>query len=239
MEIAGASCLVTGAGRGIGRAIAKALAAEGAKLTLVARTASEIDSLAEEIRTRGGSALAIAGDVRQRAVCDDAVARAVGAHGGLHVLVNNAGVGAQAPVAETDDETWSRILDTNLTAVFRTTRAALPHLAERGGHIFMISSLAGANAIAGMAAYCASKAALDHFTACLMLEVRKQGIKVTTLAPGSVDTDFGADRGRRAGQGDWMLQPEDLAATVIDLLRTRDEAHLSRIEMRPLRPKRA
>jgi short-subunit dehydrogenase len=108
-----------------------------------------------------------------------------------------------------------------------------------GGHIFMVSSLAGQNAIAGMAAYCASKAALDHFTTCLMLEVRHQGVKVTTLAPGSVDTDFGADRGRRAGQGDWMLQPRDIAGAVLDLLRTRDDAHLSRVEMRPLRPKRA
>src|SRR4029453_14676434 len=77
------------------------------------------------------------------------------------------------------------------------TRAALPHLVEQGGHVFMISSLAGQNAIAGMAAYCASKAALDQFAACLMLEVRHQGVKVTTLAPGSVDTDFGGDA--RAG----------------------------------------
>jgi short-subunit dehydrogenase len=100
----------------------------------------------------------------------------------------------------------------------------------------MVSSLAGQNPIAGMAAYCASKAALDHFSACLMLEVRQQGIKVTTLAPGSVDTDFGRGGGLADGRGSWKLTPEDMAATLLDLLRVRDDAHLSRVEMRPLRP---
>ena len=100
----------------------------------------------------------------------------------------------------------------------------------------MISSLAGTNPIAGMAAYCASKAALDHFAACLMLEVRGRGVKVTTLAPGSVDTGFaGMPRG---GDTSWMLRPEDLADTVLDLLRARDGAHSSRIEMRPAQPQK-
>jgi NAD(P)-dependent dehydrogenase (short-subunit alcohol dehydrogenase family) len=132
------------------------------------------------------------------------------------------------------DAVWDRIIGTNLTAVFRVTRAALPHLAKRGGHLFMISSLAGRNPIANMSAYCASKAALDQLAACLMLEVRHQGVKVTTLAPGSVETGFG---GRQQGAGaTWKLLPEDVADAVLDLLRTRDDAHLSRIEMRPLRP---
>jgi short-subunit dehydrogenase len=102
----------------------------------------------------------------------------------------------------------------------------------------MISSLAGQNAIPGMAAYCASKAALDHFTACLMLEVRQQGVKVTTVAPGSVDTGFGSRAGLPHGDSHWMLQPGDIAATVVDLLRARAEAHLSRVEMRPARPQK-
>jgi 3-oxoacyl-[acyl-carrier protein] reductase len=239
MEPSQARALVTGAGRGIGRAMALTLAREGAKVALVARTAREIEALADEIQRAGGNALAIPCDVREKGACDAAVKRAVETLGGLNVLVNNAGVGGHAPVADTDDETWARILDTNLTGVFRMTRAALPHLTQAGGHVFMVSSLAGQNAIAGMSAYCASKAALDHFTACLMLEVRHQGVKVTTLAPGSVDTGFAADRGRPPGQGDWMLQPSDIASALLDLLRTRDDAHLSRVEMRPLRPKRA
>jgi NAD(P)-dependent dehydrogenase (short-subunit alcohol dehydrogenase family) len=236
VEIRGSSALVTGAGRGIGRSIAKALAAEGARVTAVARTESDLVSLVREIEAAGGRAAFLAGDLRERAACDAAVARAVEAHGGLQILVNNAGIGGRAPVAEMKDETWEDILGTNLTAVFRLTRAALPHLSRQGGHVFMVSSLAGSNAIAGMAAYCASKAALDHFARCLMLEVRHQGVKVTTLAPGSVDTGFGGRGEKAREEAGWMLRPEDVAGAVVDLLRTRDDAHLSRVEMRPLRP---
>jgi NAD(P)-dependent dehydrogenase (short-subunit alcohol dehydrogenase family) len=234
VQIRGASALVTGAGRGIGRAVALALAREGARLTLVARTGSELEALAGEARAAGGDALAFPGDLCDPHLPAAAVAAAVAAHGRLQILVNNAGVGAVAPLAETSDDTWERVIGTNLSAVFRLTRAALPHLVRGGGHVFMVSSLAGQNAIAGMSAYCASKAALDHLAACLMLEVRQQGVKVTTLAPGSVDTGFGA--GRR-GDTSWMLQAEDVAAAVVDLLHSRDDAHLSRVEMRPLRPK--
>jgi len=233
MELRGASALVTGAGRGIGRAIARHLAAAGVKVTAVARTASDLDRLVREIAAAEGRAVAFPGDLRDAGVCAAAVARAVEAHGGLQILVNNAGIGLHAPVAETRDEDWARLFDTNLTAVFRLTRAALPHLARGGGHVFMVSSLAGQNPIAGMAAYCASKAALDQFTRCLMLEVRHQRVKVTTIAPGSVATGFG---GESEDPASWKLQPDDVAGAVLDLLRTRDEAHLSRVEMRPLRP---
>ena len=236
MEVRGASALVTGAGRGIGRAIALELGRAGAHVTAVARTASELESLVRDIETDGGRALAFPADLRDAGAADAAVAAAASKAGGLQVLVNNAGVGGSASVAETSDELWDRIVATNLTAVFRLTRAALPHLAKRGGHVFMVSSLAGQNPIAGMAAYCASKAALDHFSACLMLEVRQQGVKVTTLAPGSVDTDFGRGGPAGLGRASWKLAPEDLARTVLDLLRQRDDAHLSRVEMRPLRP---
>ena len=131
---------------------------------------------------------------------------------------------------------WDDVLGTNLTAVFRLTRAALPHLTMGGGQVFMISSLAGSNPIAGLAAYCASKAALDHLAACLMLEVRSAGVKVTVLAPGSVNTGFAGMP--RSGDTSWMLQPEDLAATVLDLLQGREGAHLSRVEMRPAQPQK-
>ena len=233
MELRGASALVTGASRGIGRAIARRLAASGIAVTVMARTPVELDRLVREITGEGGRAFAFPGDIRDAGVCVAAVARAVEMHGRLQILVNNAGIGVHSPVSETSDEDWTRILDTNLTAVFRLTRAALPHLVGGGGHVFMVSSLAGQNPIAGMAAYCASKAALDHFARCLMLEVRQQGVKVTTLAPGSVATGFG---GEREEAGGWKLQPDDIAGAVLDLLRTRDDAHLSRVEMRPLRP---
>jgi NAD(P)-dependent dehydrogenase (short-subunit alcohol dehydrogenase family) len=236
MEIRDASALVTGAGRGIGRSIALALAREGARLTVVARSASDLDSLVEEIETVGGRGVAFAGDLRDPSSCNGAVAAAVDCFGGLQILVNNAGVGAFSNVADTTDEQWDTVLGTNLTAVFRLTRAALPHLSHHGGHVLMISSLAGTNPIAGMAAYCASKAALDHFAACLMLEVRQKGVKVTTIAPGSVDTAFAG--GPRPSDTSWMLVPEDVARTVVDLLRMRDGAHSSRVEMRPAKPQK-
>jgi NAD(P)-dependent dehydrogenase (short-subunit alcohol dehydrogenase family) len=239
VEIAGASALVTGAGRGIGRAIALSLARSGARVTAVARTATELDALVAEIERGGGRAVAHAADLTRAAACEEAVARAVEAHDGLRILVNNAGVGGFAPVAQTSDETWERIFATNVGAPFRLTRAALPHLARGGGEIFMISSLAGANATANLAAYSASKAALDHFSRCLMLEVRHQGIKVTTIAPGSVDTSFGGGPTEREKHDPgWMLTADDIAQAVLDLLRTREAAHLSRLEMRPLRPPR-
>jgi NAD(P)-dependent dehydrogenase (short-subunit alcohol dehydrogenase family) len=236
MDIRDASALVTGAGRGIGRAIAVALAREGARLTVVSRSASELDSLVDEIETVGARGVAFAGDLRDATACEGAVKTAVDCFGGLQVLVNNAGVGAHSNVADTTDEEWETVIGTNLTAAFRLTRAALPHLARQGGHVVMISSLAGSNPIAGMAAYCASKAALDHFASCLMLEVRQRGIKVTTIAPGSVDTSFGG----RSGSSDasWMLSPEDVAQTVVQLLRMREGAHSSRVEMRPARPQK-
>lgn len=236
VEIRGTSALVTGAGRGIGRAISLALAGAGARVTVVSRTAGELDALVREIEGRGGRAVAYAGDLTRREACDQVVARAVEAHGGLRVLVNNAGVGGFASVAETSDEQWEQIFGTNVTAAFRLTRAALPHLGRQGGEIFMISSLAAVNPTANLAAYSASKAALDHFSRCLMLEVRDQGIKVTIIAPGSVDTDFGGPTHRSGRDTSWMLRPEDVATAVLDLLRTREDAHASRVEMRPLRP---
>src|SRR5260370_20167143 len=204
MQVRGSSALVTGAGRGIGRAVALALGGAGAGVTLVARTASELEAAAQDIRAGGGRAVAFAGDLTEAGVCERAVEAAVAAHGGLQILVNNAGVGGHGSLAETTDETWDRILGTNLTAVFRLTRAALPHLIRQGGHVFMISSLAGTNPIAGMAAYCASKAGLDHLTSCLMLEGRQQGVKGTTIAPRSVYTRF---RGAPRPDAPSMLTP--------------------------------
>ena len=236
MQLEGACALVTGAGRGIGRATALALGRHGVRVTAVARSRGELDSLVAEIKGTGGTAQAFPGDVRERATCEGAVAAAVAAHGGLQILVNNAGVAKHGPLAQMSDEDFAATFDTNLGAPFRLTRAALPHLARQGGHVFMISSLAGQNPISGLAAYCASKAALDQLSRCLMLEVRQQRVKITTIAPGSVDTGFGASSGLAPSGGEWKLSSDDIALAIVDLLRSRDDAHLSRVEMRPLRP---
>ena len=233
MGISGASAIVTGASRGIGRAVALRLAREGALVTAMARNRERLDALVAEIRGDGGKAIAFAGDVADPTACAAAVAAARQAHGRVQILVNNAGVGIHRAFADTSDADWSATIGTNLGGAFYMTRAALPDLTNGGGSVFMVSSLAGSNAIAGMAAYCASKAALDHLSQCLMLEVRQQGVKVTVLAPGSVNTEFG---GREQKDAAWALQPDDIAATIVELLHAREGAHLSRIEMRPSRP---
>jgi 3-oxoacyl-[acyl-carrier protein] reductase len=235
MDLRGRSALVTGAGKGIGRAVALSLAREGVRVTAVSRTGADLDRLTAEIRDAGGEAVPFVGDVQDKEVCAAAVQTAVNTFGGLAILVNNAGVAAFSPLAETSDQEWERVLATNLTAPFRLTRAALPHLARDGGHVLMISSLAGVNPIAGLSAYCASKAALDQLAACLMLEVRQQGVKVSVVAPGSVDTSFA---GSPRGDTSWMLTAEDVAEVVMGLLRARDGAHASRVEMRPAMPQK-
>lgn len=233
MKLEGTPALVTGAGRGIGRAIALELARAGCRVGAVARTAAELGSLAAEAAEFGGKVQPIEGDLLDAAAPARVVAAARESCGPIRILVNNAGTAIHKPFAETSDADFERTIGLNLTAVFRLTRAALPDLTEHGGHVFMISSLAGQNAIAGLSAYCASKAALDHMAECLMLEVRHHGVKVTTIAPGSVNTTFA---GRASAEAAWMIQPKDIAATVLDLLRMPDGTHSSRIEMRPAMP---
>ena len=236
-RVAGKKALVTGAAQGLGAAQAMMLARHGAQVLLADINAAGAQAQAEAINAElgAGTAHAVALDVTREDQWIAAIDAASELMGGLSVLVNNAGVGGSAPLAETSDEHWERVVATNLSAPFRLTRAALPHLTRGGGHVVMISSLAGRNAIAGMSAYCASKAALDHLAACLMLEVRDKGVKVSVIAPGSVDTSFG---GGPRGDTSWMLRAEDVAQTALDLLRMRDGAHSSRVEMRPARPQK-
>src|SRR4029079_9943268 len=137
--------------------------------------------------------------------------------GGVDVLVNNAGVGKFANVADMSLDDWRQIVDTNLSGVFYCTRAALPEMRRRGGgFVINISSLAGKNAFAGAAAYCASKAGLNQFSEALMQEVRHDNIRVSYVMPGSVSTGFG-DHGV-GGEADWKLTPEDVARVVVDLI---------------------
>ena len=234
MELRDASALVTGASRGIGRAVALALGKAGARVAAVARTPRTLDAVVAEITAAGGRALAIPGDLCEPHFPAEAVKKAVAAHGRLQILVNNAGILIFGEVADTSDDAWDRMVGLNLSAPFRLTRAALPHLADGGGHVIMVSSLAATHPVEGMAPYCATKAALEQLAAGLMLEVRDQGIQVAVLAPGSVDTGF-SDMPHR-GDATWMLKSEDVAEATLDLLRGREGAHLSRLEIRPAKP---
>jgi 3-oxoacyl-[acyl-carrier protein] reductase len=234
--LSGKVALVTGGSRGIGLAIARSLLEAGAKVTVTATSESTLSSGSRELRSIGGdeSLFAIRADVRSYEQVDRAVTDTVSRFGGLDILVNNAGVGIFAPVAEMSIEQWHQVIDTNLTGVFHACRAALPHLRARGaGWIVNVSSLAGANAFPGAAAYCASKSGLNAFSEALMQEVRHDGIRVAYVMPGSVRTEFS---GRTLGGDEWKLAPEDVAQVVRDLIAHPSRSLPSRVEIRPARP---
>jgi NAD(P)-dependent dehydrogenase (short-subunit alcohol dehydrogenase family) len=229
----GKVAVVTGGNRGIGRGISDALARAGLTVALTARDGAQAAAVAREV---GGGARGYACDVRRHEQVATLFAAVERDLGGVDVLVNNAGIGLFAPVADMSLEDWHAVIETNVNGLFYCTREAIPRMRARGGgYIFNVSSLAGRNAFPTAAAYCASKHAVNGFSEALFQEVRDDGIRVTYLMPGSVATDFG--RGS-AAKGDWALQPEDVGEMVVDLLRTHPRAMHSRVEMRPSRPRK-
>jgi 3-oxoacyl-[acyl-carrier protein] reductase len=236
----GKKAIVTGGSRGIGRAIADALADAGASVSIAARTKKDAEDAAAAIRKRTGrenAALAVECDVRSHADCAGLVKQTVQQLGGIDILINNAGIGAFAPVADMDAETWDSVIETNLNGVFYCTHEALPHLKKAAGAwIINIGSLAGKNAFPNGAAYNASKFGLIGFSEALMQEIRYDDIRVSYIMPGSVATEF---NGRPADEGaDWRIASEDVARVVMDLLAFPDRSLPSRVEIRPSRPPR-
>ena len=229
----GKVAVVTGGNRGIGRGIVEALAGEGARVVLTARAGEAAARAAREV---GSGAIGIACDVRSHEAVRALFREVERAAGGLDILVNNAGIGIFSPVAEMSPEDWRAVIEPNLNGVYYCCHEAIPLMRKRGGgYIFNLSSLAGRNAFPSAAAYNASKFGLNGFSEALMQEVRYDGIRVSYLMPGSVATEFG--RGAQAKEG-WALQPADVAAVVIDLLRSPSHALYSRVEMRPSQPPR-
>jgi NAD(P)-dependent dehydrogenase (short-subunit alcohol dehydrogenase family) len=238
-QLDGKVAIVTGGSRGIGRSIAAALLAGGARVAISGRSASALKeaeaALAGLVKGEGaGRLLTIQGDVANEQDAAKLISQTVERFGGLDILINNAGIGRFANIADMTTEDWHAIMGTNLTGAFFCTRAALPHLKQRGGgYIINISSLASKNAFAGGGAYCASKAALNSFTETLMLETRHDNIRVSDVLPGSVQTEF--NNNTTAG-ADWKLSPDDVARVVVDLLEHPARSLPSRVELRPSRP---
>jgi 3-oxoacyl-[acyl-carrier protein] reductase len=158
--------------------------------------------------------------------------------GGLDILINNAGVGIFADVAEMDAAQWNEVIETNLTGVYHACHAALPHLKKRGGgYIVNISSLAGKNPFANGAAYCASKSGLNAFSEALMQEVRYDDIRVSYVMPGSVATEF--NHGNAVSGADWKISADEVADVVLNLLHHPARSLPSRVELRPSKPRKS
>lgn len=222
--------LVTGGSKGIGLAIARAFAERGDRVVIGARNPPPA--------LEAGGLHVVAADVRKPEDAQKLVDAAVSTFGGLDVLVNNAGVGRFGNVADMRLEHWHEIIETNLNGVFYCTRAAIPAMRRAGGgFIVNISSLAGKNAFPGGAAYCASKAALNHFSEALMQELRHDNIRVSYVMPGSVATEFG-DLPPTGGDDSWKLASEDVAKAVLDVVSHDRRSLASRVELRPSRPPR-
>jgi NADP-dependent 3-hydroxy acid dehydrogenase YdfG len=212
--------------------------AEGVHVGVTGRDESTLAAARSELERAGeGRVETLRADVRHYGDVDRAIAATAGRFGGLDIVVNNAGVGRFVEVADMSPERWAEVIDTNLTGVFNACHAAIPRLRQRGGgFIINISSLAGKNAFAGGAAYCASKSGLNAFSEALMQELRYDNIRVSYILPGSVATTFSG--GREATGADWKIAPEDVAEVVLDLLRQPPRSLASRVELRPSKPKK-
>lgn len=193
-RLEGKVAVVTGGNAGIGEAIAKRFADEGASIVITGRRQQELDRVASVIRLNKGKVLGIAGSVTDEMHVQEVVRRTLDSFGRIDVLVNNAGVGDFGKrLHETDDATWAKVLDINITGVFRMTRAVLPHMQRQGrGAIVNISSIASLVGLSGLAAYTASKGALDALTRALAIEYAKEGIRCNGVNPGLIHTPMAA-----------------------------------------------
>ena len=235
--------LVTGGSRGIGLAVAKELLRRNCNVMISGRSEKSLEEAAMQLRqvindTDVGSHDVCRGDVQKACDAKQMIRSTVDKFGGVDIVINNAGVGIFEDVSEQSVEDWDCVISTNLSGVFYCCQAAIPYLRERGGGwIINVSSLAGSHPFATGAAYCASKAGLDAFTTALMQELRFDGIRVSSVAPGSVSTSFAG--GSRHAVEPWKLTPADVAKAVVDLLGHDTRSLPSRMEIRPSQPNKS
>jgi len=227
------SAFVTGANRGIGRAIALRLAASGYNLFLVARDLEALEHVAEECRTADVQVTCLAGELTEEGYIERALEQAFQNYAHIDVLINNAGVANHQSVQDADLMAWHELMDINFHAVVRLSRRVLPSMiARRAGAIINISSLSGRSTSAASAAYCASKFALNGFSECMYEDVREFGIKVSTLMPGFVETDLTQNLGMKV---DRMIKPDDIADAVEFILATSPSCCPTEVVLRPQR----
>ena len=225
---------VTGGSRGIGYGIAKTLLDAGMKVAVTSRYMKVAKEAAESLSKDNSKILPLESDVASLASEIKSVKSVIDHFGRLDVVVANAGVGHLLPIDQLTEKHWKETIDTNLTGVFNTVKASIDALKKTEGYIITIASLAGANFFENGAAYNASKFGLVGFTQAVMLDLRKYGIKVTTIMPGSVATHFNNHVPNAADA--WKIQPEDIGQLVLDLLNMNPRTLPSKIEIRPSMP---
>lgn len=229
--------LVTGASEGIGRATAKALGKAGYRVGVTARNAAKLDAIIDDLQRSGVVAAGRPADVADPAQVDALMSHIREQLGPIEVLVNNAGVAFTKPLHDTTLEEWDRTFATNVRGLFVVTKAVLSGMKALGrGDIVNIASLAGKNGVANAVAYSASKHAVLGFSRSLMLEVRKDGIRVVAICPGSVDTPLLRNAPAFSPAFDRILKAEDVAETVVDALRLPRRAMVSELDVRPSNP---
>ena len=215
-SLKGKNALITGAGKGIGKAIAVALANEGVNLGLMARTESDLQKLADELRSTGVKIAIAAADVSDLDQTSAAVKKIESALGPVDILINNAGIGTFGKFLDLEPAVWEQMIRVNLFGVYYTTRAVLPSMIERKtGDIINVSSTAGLKGASGTSAYSASKFGVFGLSESLMQEVRKHNIRVTALAPSTVVTDLAYNSNLISGDPDRVMHAEDFAEMII------------------------
>jgi 3-oxoacyl-[acyl-carrier protein] reductase len=231
-ELAQQVAVITGAGRGIGAAIARKLASMGAISVLCGRTRGPLESIAASVAQAGGRAEVVPCDVTDLGSVEAASQRVEQTFGRLNILVNNAGIGSfSTPLHTLTPETWDQILNTNLRGVYYCIRSFAPLIIRGGsGHIVNVSSLAGKNALPNGAAYAASKWGLNGLSYSVAEELRGQGVRVSVVCPGSVNTELSPHEGKNMAK---MLQPDDVAHVVAMLVTQAPQSFASEVLLRP------
>jgi 3-oxoacyl-[acyl-carrier protein] reductase len=225
---------ITGGSKGIGFGIAQSLLNEGMKVAITGRNMEAVQEAAKALDASGAKVLAIQSEVSEAADEIKAIQQTIEHFGQVDVVIANAGVGIFGSIEDLTAAQWKQTIDTNLTGVFNTIKASIDALKQTKGYIITIASLAGTNFFEKASAYNASKFGLVGFTQAVMLDLRKYGIKVTTIMPGSVTSYFNNHVPNEADT--WKIQPEDIGEIIIGLLRMHPRTLPSKIEVRPTMP---
>lgn len=237
MELKNKVALITGAGKGIGRATALVLAKEGAHVVVASRTMLDLQSLGREIGNMGRKVLPVETDISRESEVKRLIQTTIDKFAGLDILVNNAGIGRFGRVEELSTQDWDDMFEVNLRGMFICTREALPYLKRRSeSFVVNIASIAGKNFFVGGSGYAATKWGVLAFSKCLMLEERNAGVRVLAICPGSVDTHFFHHPSLPKPNREKILKPEDVAQTIVEAIKLPQRAMVSEIEIRPSSP---